>query len=66
MPRMVAVATAHAAKFPDATERAIGRRPPLPTALADLYDRPERFTTVPNKLDAVEAQVRAFAHRNAA
>ena len=63
---MVAVATAHAAKFPDATERAIGRRPPLPTALADLYDRPERFTTVPNKLDAVEAQVRAFAHRNAA
>ncbi len=62
----VAAATAHAAKFPDATERAIGRRPPLPTGLADLYERPERFTTVPNDFAAVQAQVRAFAHRNAA
>ncbi len=62
----IAVATAHPAKFPDAMERATGRRPPLPKHLADLYDRPERFTTAPNDLDAVEAQVRAFAHRNAA
>ncbi len=63
---IIAAATAHAAKFPDAAERAIGRRPPLPKHLADLYDRPEHFTTAPNSLDAVEAQVRAFAHRNAA
>ena len=63
---VIAAATAHAAKFPDATERAIGRRPPLPKHMADLYDRPERFTIAPNNLDAVEAQVRAFAHRNAA
>ena len=63
---MVAAATAHPAKFPDAIERATGQRPPLPGRLADLYEREERFTTAPNRLDAVEAQVRAFALRNAA
>ncbi len=62
----VAAATAHPAKFPDAMERATGRRPALPKHLADLYERPEHFTTAPNDLDAIEAQVRAFAHRNAA
>jgi threonine synthase len=63
---MIAAATAHPAKFPDAMERATGRRPALPKHLADLYEREERFTTAPNSLDAVEVQVRAFAHRNAA
>ena len=63
---MIAAATAHPAKFPDAMEAATGARPPLPPRLADLYDREERFTTAPNSLDAVEAQVRAFSLRNAA
>ena len=63
---VIAAATAHPAKFPDAMQRATGLRPPLPPALADLYDRTECFTTAPNSLDAVEAQVRAFSHRNAA
>ena len=63
---MIAAATAHPAKFPDAALRATGNRPPLPKGLADLYERPEHFTIAPNSLDAVEAQVRAFAHRNAA
>ena len=63
---MVAAATAHPAKFPDAMERATGARPPLPPHLSDLYERPERFTRAPARLDAVEAQVRAFALRNAA
>ncbi|WP_158747596.1 threonine synthase [Acidisphaera sp. L21] len=62
----IAAATAHPAKFPDAMEQATGRRPPLPKHLADLYERPEHFTTAPNDLDAIEAQVRAFAYRNAA
>ena len=62
----IAAATAHPAKFPDAMERATGRRPALPKHLADLYERPEHFTSAPNNLDAVEAQVRAFAYRNAA
>ena len=65
LPTIVA-ATAHPAKFPDAMERATGRRPALPNNLADLYQRPEHFTSAPNDLNAVEAQVRAFAYRNAA
>jgi threonine synthase len=62
---MVAMATAHPAKFPDAMEQATGARPPLPPRLADLYDRPETFTRAPNDLIAVEALVRATV-RNAA
>jgi threonine synthase len=61
----VAMATAHPAKFPDAIERAVGRRPALPPRLADLLQREERFTVVPNDLAAAEAQVRALALRNA-
>jgi threonine synthase len=63
---MVAMATAHPAKFPDAMERATGRRPALPAALADLYDRPERYTRLPADLAAIEASVRATVLRNAA
>ena len=60
----IAMATAHPAKFPDAIERATGIRPALPPRLADLFDRQERFTVLPNDLAAVEAQVRALARRN--
>jgi len=56
---MVALATAHPAKFPDAVAAATGVRPPLPPRLADLFARPERFTTLPNQLAAVEGFVRA-------
>ncbi len=63
---IVAAATAHPAKFPDAIEAATGQRPPLPPRLADLYERPERFTRAAHDLGAVEAQVRAFTLRNAA
>jgi threonine synthase len=62
---MVGLATAHPAKFPDAIERAIGTRPPLPPRLADLYEREEHFTVAPNDLAAIEAGVRAIAQRNA-
>src|SRR6185437_31325 len=63
---MVAVATAHPAKFPEAMARATGVTPPLPPRLADLYDREERYTLAPNDLAAIEARVRAPAQRNAA
>ncbi len=63
---IIAAATAHPAKFPDAMEQATGRRPPLPRHLADLYEREERYTHAPCDLHAVEAQVRAFTLRNAA
>jgi threonine synthase len=62
----IAMATAHPAKFPDAMEQATGARPPLPSHLANLYDRPEKYTRLPNDLAAVQAAVRAVTLRNAA
>jgi threonine synthase len=61
----IAMATAHPAKFPDAIEQAIGMRPELPPRFADLMTMPERFSVLPNNLDAVEANVRALVGRNA-
>ncbi|MEM8792834.1 MAG: threonine synthase [Pseudomonadota bacterium] len=55
---MITLGTAHAAKFPDAVEEACGERPGLPPRMADLYDRPERVTIVPNDLARVEDAVR--------
>ena len=60
----VALATAHPAKFPDAVERATGQRPSLPERLADLYDRRERYTTLPNELAEVQAFVRGISRRS--
>ncbi|WP_299369295.1 threonine synthase [uncultured Tateyamaria sp.] len=58
---MVTLATAHPAKFPAAVEAATGVHPPLPPRMADLYERPERLTRVPNDLDALKAHI--IAHR---
>ncbi|WP_417523005.1 threonine synthase [Marinovum sp.] len=55
---MITLATAHPAKFPDAVEKASGVRPGLPQRMADLYERPERVTRVPNDLDALETHIR--------
>ncbi|MBN8185859.1 threonine synthase [Salipiger thiooxidans] len=55
---MITLATAHPAKFPDAVEQASGIRPPLPARMADLFDRPERVTRVPNDLAALETLIR--------
>jgi threonine synthase len=63
---VVVAATAHPAKFPDAVQRATGITPPLPPRLADLYQRPERFSRLPADLAAVEGFVRAHARRNRA
>lgn len=54
----ITLATAHPAKFPDAVEAATGIRPPLPKRMADLYERPERITQVPNDLTAIEDVIR--------
>ncbi|MGA0262357.1 MAG: threonine synthase, partial [Ilumatobacteraceae bacterium] len=58
---VVTLATAHPAKFPDAVERATGRRPALPDHLADLFDRPERTTALANDLATVQKFVRSVA-----
>lgn len=55
---MITLATAHPAKFPDAVQRATGLRPGLPPHMADLFDRPERMTRVPNDLAALQSVVR--------
>ncbi len=58
---VVALATAHPAKFPDAVEQASGVRPQLPARLADLFDRPERLERLPNDLAALEDFIRRAA-----
>ena len=58
---LVCLATAHAAKFPDAVEQAIGQRPDLPEHLSDLFARKERMSDLPNNLTAVQNFVREHA-----
>jgi threonine synthase len=58
---LVAVATAHPAKFPEAVEEATGRRPALPPSLADLFDRKERLAVLPNDLARVQSFIRERA-----
>ncbi len=55
---MVCLATAHPAKFPAAVEGASGVHPALPARLADLFDRPERVSVLPNDVAAIESFVR--------
>lgn len=54
----VFLATAHPAKFPDTVERATGVRPQLPPRCADLFEREERFDTLPADAEAVKRYIR--------
>src|SRR6266566_4378508 len=54
---VVALATAHPAKFPGAVVQAIGKPVELPPHLSDLLAREERYTVLPNAKAAVEAFV---------
>jgi threonine synthase len=58
---VVVLGTAHPAKFPDAVKAASGVHPALPAHLADLADRPEHVTRLPNALAEVERFIRARA-----
>src|SRR5215468_4243803 len=58
---MIALATAHPAKFPDAIEAITGQRPALPARLASLLTDPERITTMANDLGAVKGFVERCA-----
>jgi threonine synthase len=53
---VVALATAHPAKFPAAIERAIGRRIELPPRLAPILTAPERFSRLEND----ESRIKVF------
>jgi threonine synthase len=54
---VVTLATAHAGKFRDAVERAIGQRPPLPARVGNLFEREESFVRLPATFEAVTAYV---------
>ena len=56
---VVAMATAHPAKFAGAIRQAIGYEPPLPPALALLADLPARVQVLPNDGQALRAYIRA-------
>ncbi|HAE50726.1 MAG TPA: threonine synthase, partial [Tistrella mobilis] len=58
---MVVLATAHPAKFPDAVEKAIGRRPALPARMADLMERPERYDTLEADVSVLTSHI--LSHR---
>jgi len=51
---MIILGTAHPAKFAAAIELAGFATPALPPHMADLYEREERYTVLPNSLDAVK------------
>jgi threonine synthase len=54
---IVTLATAHPAKFRDAVERSTGVRPALPARIGTLFDREERYDTLPGTVEAVRAYV---------
>jgi threonine synthase len=56
---LVTLATAHPAKFPEAVLAATGIEPALPSWLADLMGRPERFSVLPAEAGEVEGFIRA-------
>jgi len=58
---VVTLATAHPAKFRDAVERATGMRPGLPGHLSGLFERTERYVTLPAELETVENFIAARA-----
>ena len=58
---MIALATAHPAKFPDAVHAATGVSPPLPDRMADLHTLPERMTVIPNDVGRIQAVIRERA-----
>ena len=63
---VVTLGCAHPAKFPEAVHQATGIHPALPARLADLMDREERMTVLPNDLAAVQAFVRDRARAEGA
>lgn len=55
---IVAVATAHPAKFPDTVVEATGQTPDAPDRLRAVLDLPERYETVADDVDAVRGFLR--------
>ncbi|HZK89365.1 MAG TPA: threonine synthase [Stellaceae bacterium] len=62
---MVALATAHPAKFSETVERATGIRPQMPDALVEIMEKPEQVTALPNDIAAVSRFIRERARLRA-
>lgn len=60
---VVTLATAHPAKFREAVERSTGIRPSLPARVGNLFDREERFISLPGDYAAVRDHVLTHAAR---
>jgi threonine synthase len=58
---VVAIGTAHPAKFPDAVRRAIGIAPVVPAALAELDQLAENCAELPNDIAALKAYMMRHA-----
>ncbi|HEX6858747.1 MAG TPA: threonine synthase [Caulobacteraceae bacterium] len=58
---MIALSTAHPAKFPEAVAIACGHTPAIPERSAALAELPERFDRLPADQGAVKAYIREFA-----
>jgi len=63
---MVALGTAHPAKFPDAVFDATGNRPALPDALAGLMQGQEKYDVLENNLKTVQEHISGNARARAA
>ncbi len=57
---VIALSTAHAAKFPDSVEAALGFPPIEPAQIRAIEDRPERFTVIDADVNAARAAVAAL------
>ena len=58
---IVALGTAHPAKFPEAVERACGVQPPVPERLAERLGAEERYDTLPCEQSLLAEYVSARA-----
>jgi threonine synthase len=61
---VVCLATAHAAKFPETVEHALGIRIGLPNRAADFASRNEKFDIGPMSADFVRKRIEAIVARS--
>lgn len=59
---MIVLSTAHPVKFPEAILKADLESPQLPAHMADLFEREEQFTVLPNELSKVQQFVAGNVH----
>lgn len=58
---LISLGTAHAAKFPQAVQEAIGCQPPVPEPLHGIMDKPCRCQQMPADVDAIKELIQTQA-----